>query len=113
MEQTLVGLHWQIAVLYIDDIIVYSDTVENHLQRLNLVADRLRQVGIKLKPSNRELLRISVEFLGHVVFAKGIAPGPKKVDKVLNWPEPTSLTNFCSFVGLALATEVTFQTLVS
>ena len=57
MEQTLAGLHWQIAVLYIDDIIVYSDTVENHLQRLNLVLDRLRQVGLKLKPSKRELLR--------------------------------------------------------
>ena len=100
MEQTLAGLHWQIALLYIDDIIVYSDTVENHLQRLNLVLDRLRQVGLKLKPSKCELLRTSMEFLGHVVSTKGMAPDPKKVDKVLNWPKPTSLTNVRSFVGL-------------
>lgn len=100
MEKVLVGLYWQIAVLYIYDIIVFANTVDDHLERLGLVLSRLRQVGLKLKPSKCELLKTSVEFLGHVVSANGVSVDPKKVDKVLTWPEPANLTNVRSFIGL-------------
>ena len=100
MEHVLKGLQWEIAVLYIDDVIVFADTFGEHLHRLGLVLDRLRQAGLKLKPEKCELFRLRVEFLGHIVSTQGVEVDPSKIDKVLEWPEPRNLTELRSFVGL-------------
>ena len=100
MERVLQGLQWTIAVLYIDDVIVFSDTIESHLDRLGQVMDRLLKAGLKLKPSKCQLLRHKVEFLGHIVSADGVAVDPTKVEKVRNWPVPRSVTQLRSFLGL-------------
>ena len=100
MEQTLRGLQWEIAVLYIDDIIVFSETVETHLERLGAVLDRLRLTGLKLKPAKCQLLRTKVEFLGHIVSQDGVEVEPGKIQRILDWPEPRDLTELRSFVGL-------------
>ena len=100
MEQVLRGLQWEIAVLYIDDIIVFGDTVKSHLQRLGLVLSRLKAAGLKLKPSKCDLLRRRVPFLGHIVSATGIEVDPEKIRKVREWPAPANLTQLRSFVGL-------------
>lgn len=68
MEKTvLFGLHWSIAVFYIDDVIVYSSIVQSHFEWLGLVLSRLRRAGLKLKPGKCQLLQRKVNFLGHVV----------------------------------------------
>ena len=100
MEHTLRGLQWKTAVLYIDDIIVFSNTVLNHYQRLGEVLDRLRQTGLKLKPEKCKLLRKKVEFLGHIVSAEGVEVDGGKISKISDWPVPTDLTMMRSFVGL-------------
>jgi hypothetical protein len=100
MEKVLMGLQWEIAVLYLDDIIVFGRTVPEHLSRLEQVFDRLRKAGLKLKPSKCAILKRKVEFLGHVVSAQGVEVDPAKTQKVAEWPTPASLTEVRSFIGL-------------
>ena len=95
MERVLRGLQWEVAVLYIDDIIAFADSVESHLKRLGAVLDRLRQAGLKLKPEKCELLREKVAFLGHIVSA-GRRGRPGKDHQDPNWPVPRNLTELIS-----------------
>lgn len=100
MEKVLAGLVWEIAVLYIDDIVVIGSTVDEHLDRLEMVFDRIRKAGMKLKPSKCDLLKKKVEFLGHIVSAEGVEPDPGKIRKVVEWPAPKDLHELRSFIGL-------------
>ena len=101
MEKVLFGLQWKICALYIDDVIVMSNTIEEGIERLDVVLTRLASAGLKLKPSKCDLLKKSVTFLGHVVDEHGIRTDPAKVDKIVNWPVPTDLSSVRSFLGLA------------
>ena len=100
MEKVLAGLQWEIAVLYIDDIVVFGSSVPEHLERLEVIFGRLRQAGLKLKPSKCALLRRKVEFLGHIVSADGVEADPAKIEKVQNWPQPQNLHEVRAFIGL-------------
>jgi len=100
MERVLAGLQWEIAVLYIDDIVVFSNDLETHLARLGQVLQRLRTAGLKLKPVKCKLLKHRVEFLGHIVSHQGVEVDPGKVRKVLEWVQPQALTQVRSFIGL-------------
>ena len=100
MENVLAGLTWQVAVLYIDDIIVFSATFDEHLERLGQVLGRLASAGLTLKPTKCKLMRHKVEFLGHIVSADGVAADPAKIAKVAAWQTPKTLTQLRSFLGL-------------
>jgi len=100
MDLTMAGLNYQICLVYLDDIILMSKTVEEHLERLKLVLDRLRGAGLKLKPSKCKLLQKTISFLGHVVSENGVATDPAKVQSVQEWPVPTNVTEVRSFIGL-------------
>ena len=100
MEKVLSGLQWEIAVLYIDDVIVFANSFEEQLENLGLVLSRLRLAGLKLKPQKCELFRKRVEFLGHIVSQKGVEVDQRKISKILEWPEPQNLTQLRSFVGI-------------
>jgi len=71
------------------------------LHRIRMVLDRLRQVGLKVKPSKCELFRTEVKFLGHQVSAYGIEPMPEKPDTISDWPTPRCLRDVRAFFGLA------------
>jgi len=101
MDIVMSGLHLDVCLVYLDDIIIFSRTIEEHLERLVRVLDRLRSAGLKLKPEKCSLFRRSVTFLGHVVSNEGIATDPEKIRAVDSWPTPTSLKEVRSFVGLA------------
>ena len=101
MDLVLVGLTWEICLVFLDDIIVMSTSFEQHLERLSKVFDRLRTAGLKLKPSKCHLFQTRVKFLGSVVSESGIEPDPDKVKTVAEWPIPTTLTELRSFVALA------------
>ena len=79
---------------YLDDIIIFSKTVEQHLALLRDVFSRLRQAGLNVKLSICHLLQQSVHYLGHVVSAKGIETDPGKVKCVSNWPISTTSKDF-------------------
>ena len=84
--------------MYIDDILIFSQTFEEHLIHLQQVFNRLRQAGLRLKLKKCTFAQPKVEYLGHVVTRNGIEVDPKKVEAVKGFPQPT---NLWSFLGLA------------
>ena len=77
--------------IYLDDIKVFSSTVEDHLERLKAVFSRLAQQHLKLKASQCGCLRCRVTFLGHVESADGIRTDPEKTEALKIWSAPTSV----------------------
>ncbi len=86
-------------LIYLDDIIVFSKTFEEHLERLQVVFNRLREHGLKLKPSKCHLMKREVQYLGHVVSAEGIRTDPEKINAVADWKRPTNRKEVQQFLG--------------
>ena len=84
MESCLGELHLQYCIIYLDDIIIFSKTPEEHLHQLGLVFQKISEVGLKLKPSNCEFCQTRLEYLSHIVSEKGIKTNPKKIQKCSN-----------------------------
>ena len=101
MHQVLHGLDWNICLIYLDDIIVFSRTFDEHLSRLRLVFDRLRAANLILNPSKCFFGEQSVLFLGHLISRHGIQPNPEKTQVVRNFPRPRSVKDIRAFLGLA------------
>ena len=89
------------VIVFIDDILVYSKTEEEHADHLRTVLQILRDRKLYAKLSKCEFWKSEVKFLGHVVSKQGIAVDPAKVEAVMNWERPTSVTEIRSFLGLA------------
>ena len=87
------------CLVFIDDILVFSRTFGDHLDRLEAVFSRLQDNGLKLKPSKCELFKTSVEYLGHVISQEGIHTDPAKTSAVTKWPVPTNVKELRSFLG--------------
>ena len=100
MDLVLSGLSYITCLAYIDDIIVYSTTFDQHLERLEDVLRRVVDAGLKLKASKCYVFQRKVEFLGHVISGDGIEVQPSKVSAVSDWPTPANLHELRSFVGL-------------
>ena len=102
MHDCLGDLNMNWCIVYLDDIIIFSDTKEEHLKRLEAVFQKLITAGLKLKPSKCHFFRQEIEYLGHVVSGKDISTNPKKVEAVAKWPTPKTLydvRSFLDFVG--------------
>ena len=91
----------QFVVVFIDDILVYSRSEEEHEQHLRTVLQVLRDNRLYAKASKCEFWLNEVKFLGHVVSENGIAVDPTKVEAVLDWRQPKTVSEICSFLGLA------------
>ena len=89
------------VVVYFDDILVYSSSMEDHLQHLREVLCTLRREQLYANPKKCELLVSSVNFLGFIVSGRGLQVDPSKVEAILSWPAPRTLTEARSFHGLA------------
>ena len=100
MNCLLAGLNWICCLVYLDDVIVFSRTFEEHLHRLDEVLTLFTRADIMLKPSKCRFAVSNVEYLGHIVSAEGIAPDPRKVEKLLSLPTPTNPTEVRGFLGL-------------
>ena len=87
------------CLLYLDDIIVFSKSFESHLQRLEHVFQRLKDHGLKLKPSKCTFFQSKVKYLGHVVSKEGIHTDPDKIETVQNWPIPVNVKSLRRFLG--------------
>ena len=100
METVLRGMQWERAVLYLDDIIIFSDTIEEHMRRLEEIFLRLKKANLTLKPSKCHFFQRQVEFLGHIVDERGISTDPAKVEAVTNWEIPKRVRDVRAFLGL-------------
>ncbi|KAI5609495.1 hypothetical protein C0J50_9467, partial [Silurus asotus] len=99
MGVVLGDLAFDVLLVYLDDVIVFSKDFESHCERLELVFNRLRQHGLKLKPSKCFLLRAEVKFLGHRISAEGIKVDDEKVKALEMWPNPKSVREVRQILG--------------
>ncbi|XP_026830978.1 uncharacterized protein LOC113563519, partial [Ooceraea biroi] len=97
----LEGLQGIEAFVYLDDIVIYSCSLQEHFVKFRKLADKLRSAGLQLQPDKCEFLRREVTYLGHVIGESGVKPDPKKIEAVQNFPRPCNAKNVKQFLGLA------------
>ena len=100
IDNVLGQLKWSIALVYLDDTIVFSKTFEEHLVNLALVFNAFRKSGLTLKPTKCKFAESKLDFLGHIISADGVSVNPKKVNVVKNFPQPKTVKDIQSFVSL-------------
>ena len=100
MDLLLSGLQFEICQAFLDDVIVYGRTFEQTCERLQLVLDRIGAANLKLKAKKCRLFVSSVKYLGYIVSREGIAPDPDKIQAVVSWPVPKSLSEVRSFTAM-------------
>jgi len=105
MDRVFQEVTWKFVLVYIDDIIIYSKTYEEHLEHLKNVFTLLGNAGLKINLEKCDFFKRKLSFLGHVITINGIAPDPSKIEKVQHYPIPQNKTKVRSFLGLALIIE--------
>ncbi|GBG59595.1 hypothetical protein CBR_g49855 [Chara braunii] len=88
------------VILYLDDILIFSKAVEEHVAHLDKVLGLLRQHKFKINGEKLEFGRTRVLYLGHEIFAEGLKPDDAKVASIRDWPRPQSVTEMRSFLGM-------------
>ena len=101
MEIALSGLQWVTCLIYIDDVVCFSKTFNEHVERVSEILGRIQKAGMKLKPQKCNLFQDEVTFLGHVVNKDGVKPNPDNIAKIIQWPVPKSVTEVRQFIGIA------------
>ena len=100
VETVLSGLHWQIYLIYLDDIIIFGKTFSDMINNLEMVLQRFEMAGLKLRPQKCQLFQKEVEFLGHIINESGVNTDPKKIECIADWPIPRNVREVRSFLGL-------------
>ena len=100
MTQALRGMNWKYALIYVDDILIFSQNFEEHLQHLSQIFQRLREANLKLKPSKCKFATKSVIYLGHVLSKEGVHTDSSKIEAVKSFPIPKSQKEVRGFLGL-------------
>ena len=99
MDLLLAGLKWWCALVYLDDIIIFSTSFDEHLHHLSLVFQRIADYRLAIKPSKCDICAPSLPYLGHLVTPTGIRPDPKKVRGILNMAPPATRAELEVFYG--------------
>ena len=92
MDRTLAGLAWNICLYYLDDIIIFSKTWEEHLERLRIVLTRLREANLKLGSAKCDLAKREVQFLGYKVTPEGLEPDPRLMEAIRTIGAPRTVS---------------------
>ncbi|TNN04924.1 Retrovirus-related Pol polyprotein from transposon 17.6, partial [Schistosoma japonicum] len=101
MQTILEGLVPKRCLIYLDDIIVHGRTIEQYMENLRIFLDRIRAIGLRLRPNKCQFLKQSVTFLGHYITSQGVQTDCSKLQAVQSWPTPTSAAEVKSFKKLA------------
>ena len=101
MEKCLGDMVFTDVLVYLDDLLIFSSTLEEHLERLDKVLTRLEQYGLKLNPEKCQFVRPSVKCLGHIISKEGVSTDPDKIEAVKTWPRPTNVKELKSFLGFS------------
>ena len=90
-----------IVLCYVDDILIATKTVDQHLERLSSVFQKLARAGLKLKPKKCVIMSKSIKYLGRIIDQDGCRPDPEAVEVVKNWQAPKDMSTLRSFLGFA------------
>ena len=105
MQQVLDGLNPEdgpeFVEVYVDDVLIFSRTMSNHLEHLREVFERLKKANLKLKPAKCHFIRQSLNYLGHKITPSGLEPNPQQIEAVQRFPVPENLSQVRQFLGLA------------
>ena len=101
MEQCMGELNLRKCLVFLDDILIFSQTFDEHLDRLTAVFQRLEQHNLKLKAKKCQFFQNSVSYLGHIVSEKGIATDPEKTRAISTWPVPGNIKALRTFLGFS------------
>ena len=99
MENCLGEMHLNWCIIYLDDVIIFSSTPEEHISRLRGVLQKLRAAGLKLKPSKCEFFKDRISYLEHIVSKDRVETDPKKIKVIQDWPVPETVYDVRSFPG--------------
>lgn len=100
MNNVLRGLQGIHCLVYLDDVIIYSASLQEHIDKLRTVFDRLRQTNMKIQLDKSEFFRKEVLYLGHTITKDGLKPNDDKIKVIQNYPLPKTTTEIKSFLGL-------------
>ncbi|KAL0172839.1 hypothetical protein M9458_033150, partial [Cirrhinus mrigala] len=89
----------QFVIIYIDDILIYSPSLQDHRRHFTQVLQRLREHHLYLKAEKCEFHKTTIHFLGYIVTPAGVQMDQRKVDVVRNWPLPTTIKEMQRFLG--------------
>jgi hypothetical protein len=101
MDAVLIGLRDVECLVYLDDILLFSETIQDHARRMRLVFDRIEEANFKLDIAKCTFGVPKVAYLGHVVSQEGVAPDPSKVTAIWNFPRPKTVRDVRAFLGLS------------
>ena len=105
VQKVLMGLNppgrHDFVSVYIDDILIYSKSLEDHLHHLQLVLERILQANLNLKPSKCHLIRNEVEYLGHIITPEGLKTSAKLIEAVKEFPTLRSVREVRQYLGLS------------
>lgn len=99
MEKAVGDMHLLQVIVYLDDIIVFGRTLEEHEERLLKVLDRLKECGLKVSIDKCQFCQPQVRYVGHIVSAAGVSPDPEKIEAVTQWKMPVDIKSLRSFLG--------------
>lgn len=99
IETILRDIIGKFCSVYMDDVIIFSKTPEEHIEHLQIVFHKLQEAGLKLSLKNYSMFKKEV---GHIVSASGLKTDPKKVEAITQWPIPKDRTDVKSFLGPCL-----------
>lgn len=100
MDNVLKDLQNTVCLVYLDDIIVYSTSLQEHIVNLQKVFQRLRESNLKIQMDKSEFLKLETAYLGHVISRDGIKPNPDKISAIQNYPIPKTPKEIKQFLGL-------------
>ena len=93
--------HGSVVMAYIDDIVIATETIEDHIKRIKEVFESLREAGFKIRAEKCDFMRTETKYLGRIVSADGIKPDPDAVAKIREWLPPRNKEELQSFLGFA------------
>lgn len=100
MDNVLRDLQNEVCLVYLDDIVVFSTSLQEHIINLEKVFKKLRESNFKIQMDKSEFLKLETEFLGHVICKDGVKPNPNKINAIENYPLPKTPTEIKRFLGL-------------